>query len=100
MAQTVEGVLNDQDLLRRNVYEVVRDFIDRERQHVAMEERFVFPAAVKALRSTDWADIALKLADRHDPLSGPNFEDRFNKLRRKILELEEEAEGLRSSASP
>jgi hypothetical protein len=65
------------------VYEVVRDFIDRERQHMAMEERFVFPAAVKALRSTDW-----------------NFEDRFNKLRRKILELEEEAEGLRSSASP
>ena len=100
VAQTVEAVLNDQDLLRRNVYDVVRDFIERERQHMAMEERSVFPAAVKALRSTDWAEIALKLADRHDPLFQPNFEEQFNTLRRKILEMEEEAEGLRSSATP
>jgi hemerythrin-like domain-containing protein len=100
VAQTVEAVLNDQDLIRRNVYDVVRDFIERERQHMAMEERFVFPAAVKALRSTDWADIALKLADRHDPLSQPNLEGQFNTLRRKILEMEEEAEEQRSSATP
>jgi hemerythrin-like domain-containing protein len=64
----VEAVLNDQNLLRHTVYNVMRDFIDHERQHMAMEERLVFPAALKALRSADWAEIALKLADRHDSL--------------------------------
>jgi hypothetical protein len=53
----------------------------------------VFPAALRALRSADWAEIALKLADRHDPLSPPNLEEKFSALRRKILEMEEEAAG-------
>ena len=73
----------------------MRDFIDHERRHMAMEERLVFPAALKALRPADWAEIALKLADRHDPLSQPSVDENFNTLRRNILELEEEAEGVR-----
>jgi hypothetical protein len=60
-----------------------------------MEERLVFPAALNALRPADWAEIALKLADRHDPLSQPSLDENFNALRRNILELEEEAEGVR-----
>jgi hemerythrin-like domain-containing protein len=98
VGQMVEAVLNDQDLLRQTVSEIVRDFIARERQHMDMEERLVFPAALKALRSADWAEIALKLADRHDPLSQPNFEGKFNAVRREILEMEEEAEGARRRA--
>ena len=31
-----------------------------------MEERVVFPAALNTLQPQDWADIALKLADRYD----------------------------------
>jgi hypothetical protein len=38
-------VLSDQDLVRENVANIIRDFIDHERQHMAMEERVVFPAA-------------------------------------------------------
>ena len=94
-AQTVEAVLNDQDFLRHGVCNIIRDFIDHEREHMAMEERLVFPAALKALRSADWAEIALKLADRHDPLFQPNVEERYNTLRRNILKLEEEVEGIR-----
>ena len=33
-----------------------------------------------------------ELADRRDPLSQPGLEEKFNTLRRNILELEEEAE--------
>ena len=95
VAQAVERVLSDQDLLRQNVDNVIRDFIDQERQHMAMEERVVFPAALNALRPKDWADIALKLADRYDPFYQPGFEEKFNKLRRNILEMEEEAEAER-----
>jgi hypothetical protein len=46
-------------------------------------------------RPSDWAEIALKLADREDPLSQPGVEQKFNTLRRKILELGEEAETAR-----
>ena len=95
VAQAVERVLNDQDLLRQNVDNIIRDFINHERQHMAMEERVVFPAALNALRPKDWADIALKLADRYDPFYQPGFEEKFNKLRRNILEMEEEAEAER-----
>ncbi len=95
VAQAVERVLSDQDLLRQTVDEIVHDFISHERQHMEMEERIFFPAAINALRPEDWADIALKLADRHDPLYQPGLEERFNMLRRKILEIEAEAEAER-----
>jgi hemerythrin-like domain-containing protein len=78
----------------------MHDFIDHERRHMAMEERLVFPAALKALRPADWAEIALKLADRHDPLSHPNVEEKFDTLRRSIFELEGEAGRLRHPAAP
>ena len=60
-----------------------------------MEERIFFPAALKALRPQDWADIALKLTDRDDPLCQPGLEEKFNTLRRKILEIEAEAKAER-----
>jgi hemerythrin-like domain-containing protein len=82
-------------LVRRNVAHIIRDFINHERQHMAMEERVVFPAALNALRPKDWADIALKLADRYDPFYQPGFEEKFNRLRRNILKMEQEAEAER-----
>jgi hemerythrin-like domain-containing protein len=90
--QAVQRVLSDQDLQRRNVYNIIRDFIDHERQHMAMEERVVFPAALNALQAQDWADVALKMADRSDAFYQPRFEEKFNSLRRNILKMEEEAE--------
>jgi hemerythrin-like domain-containing protein len=66
VGQAVERVLSDQDLLRQTVHDIIADFINQERQHMVMEERIMFPAALNALRPQDWADIALKLADRYD----------------------------------
>ena len=62
---------------------------------MATEERIVFPAALAALRSRDWAEIAMKLAVREDPFYQKGFEERFNNLRRNILEMEKEAEAER-----
>jgi hemerythrin-like domain-containing protein len=97
VAQAVERVLSDQDLVRQNVDNIIREFIDKERQHMAMEERVVFPAALDALRPEDWADIALRLADHDDPFYQAGFEEKFNRLRRNILKMEEEAETERSN---
>jgi hemerythrin-like domain-containing protein len=92
VAEAVERVLADQEVLRETVDRVIRDFIRLGRQHMAMEERVLFPAAVNALRSEDWEDIAAKLAPLYGPPSEPDFEEKFSTLRRNILELEQEAE--------
>ena len=95
VAEAVERVLSDQDLLRQNVHNIIGDFINYERQHMAMEERVVFPTALDALRPEDWTDIGVKLGNRNDPLSQPGFEEKFKVLHRSILVMEAEAEAER-----
>ena len=94
VAQAIEDVLNDQEVLREGVDRIVRNFIDNERKHIALEEEVVFPAIVDTLQPGDWADVALTLADRYS--SAADFEEQFNTLRRNILELEEAAVARRS----
>ena len=91
VAQAIDSVLNDQELLRESVDRIVRDFIDNERKHIALEDEVIFPAIVETLQPGDWADIALTIADRYGPLSEADFEEQFSTLRRNILELEEAA---------
>jgi len=95
VGQAVESVLTDQELLRQTVNDIIRDFIEHERRHMAMEERDFFPAAVKALQPQDWAEIASRLTDRRNPLEV--VEERFEVVRRHILQLEQEAEAERSA---
>ena len=75
--QVIERVLGDQELLRETVDAIIRDIIAHERQNMKMEEQIFFPAGLDTLQLSDWADIALKLADRHDPLSGPDLDQKF-----------------------
>ena len=96
VAQAIENVLNDEEVLREGVDRIVRDFIDNERKHIALEEEVVFPAIVDTLQPGDWADVALTLADRYGAPSAADFEEQFNTLRRNILELEEAAVARRS----
>ena len=96
VARAIESVLNDQELLRESVDRIVRDFIDSERKHIALEDKVIFPAIVDTLQPGDWADIALIMADRYGPPSGADFEEQFSTLRRNILELEEAAVARRS----
>ena len=96
VAQAIDAVLNDQELLRESVNRIVHDFIDNERKHIALEDEVVFPAIVDTLRPEDWADIALTIADRYGPPSEADFEEQFSTLRRNIIELEETAIARRS----
>jgi hemerythrin-like domain-containing protein len=91
VAQAIDAVLNDQEVMRESVDRVVRDFIDNERKHMALEDEVVFPAITRTLHPEDWADIALKVANRYGPPSEADFEERFSTLRRDILELEQAA---------
>jgi hemerythrin-like domain-containing protein len=96
MSEAVETVLRDEELLRETVDRIIRDFIAHERRHMAIEESLVFPAALAALATADWAELALKLADRDDPFYRIDVEPKFILLRQAILAMEEEAEAERS----
>src|SRR5262245_24539338 len=93
VAQAIENVLADRIIARQSVDSIVREFIVRERQHIAMEERDFFPAAEKALQPQDWAEIAATLTEpKRDPLFSEIVEQRFDVVRNHILQLEQEAE--------
>jgi hemerythrin-like domain-containing protein len=96
VAQAIDSVLNDQELFRETVDRLVRDFIDNERKHIALEDEVIFPAILDTLQPADWAKIALTLADRYGPPSEADFEEQLSTLRRNILELEEAAVARRS----
>jgi hemerythrin-like domain-containing protein len=95
VAQAVDSVLADREFLRQNVDNIVRDFIVHERHHMMVEERDFFPAAVKALESQDWTEIASALTRHEDPLFSDAAEEMFGALRAHILWLEQEAEAER-----
>jgi len=97
VAQAVENVLADREFLRQTVNDIIRDFIEQERRHMAMEERVFFPAAINALQPADWAEIASRLTDQNDPLFSEVVEEKFEVVRRHILQLEQEAEEERST---
>jgi hemerythrin-like domain-containing protein len=93
--QIIDAVLCDREMLRESVDSVIRDFIDRERRHLLMEDRHFFPAALAALNPEDWSEIASALTRQKDPLFSDSVEERFDALRAHILGLEQEAEAER-----
>jgi len=95
VAQAVDSVLADREILRQNVDNIVRDFVEHERRHMMMEDRDFFPAALKALEPQDWAEIASALTNFEDPLFSEAAEETFDALRARILQLEQEAEAER-----
>ena len=94
-ARAVDAVLEDQEFLRANFHLAVHDFIEHQRQHLEKEERLLFPAALKALRSEDWAEIDARLDDRKDPLFNSVVEEKFHNLQKTILRWEQETEETR-----
>jgi hemerythrin-like domain-containing protein len=95
VAEAVESVLADREILRQNVDTIVRDFIEYERRHIMMEDRDFFPAALKAFQPQDWTEIASAMTNHEDPLFSETAEETFDALRARILQLEQEAEAER-----
>ena len=96
-SRAVEYVLADQEFLRQSFHLAVHDFIEHQREHLKKEERLLFPAALKALRSEDWAAIDARLDDRKDPLFDSVVEEKFHNLQKTILRWEQETEETRAA---
>jgi hemerythrin-like domain-containing protein len=96
-ARAVEYILADQEFLRENFHMAVQDFIEHQREHLEKEERLLFPAALRALRPEDWAEINTRLDDRKDPLFDNVVEEKFHDLQKTILRWERETEQTRAA---
>jgi len=94
-AQLVESIRTDHVLARRVFISAARDFIDYQRQHIEREERLLFPAAVEALQSEDWAGIHRHLNDQTDPLFTNKIEEKFRSMRDCILQWERDNKVMR-----
>ena len=99
VSKAVARVLAGGEMLRQDIDAIVRDFLQHERHHIAMEDSDFFPAAVKALTPADWAEISTMLSPHKDPLFSDATETRFDALRAHIMELEEETEAGRHATS-
>jgi hemerythrin-like domain-containing protein len=97
-AGAVNAVLADQELLRESFHQAVHDFIRSQREHLKKEETLLFPAALKALRAEDWAEIDGRIAAKKDPLFDGEVAEKFHSLERTILRWEQEAEDARATA--
>jgi hemerythrin-like domain-containing protein len=91
-ARAVEDVLAGREVLRQTFHNVVHDFIEHQRQHMAKEESLLFPAAAKALRPEDWTEIDARLNNRKDPLFDDATEMNFRALQQTIVRWEQETE--------
>ena len=91
-AQALEDILAGREFLRQTFHDVVRDFIEHQRQHMDKEERLLFPTAINGLRPEDWAEIDVRMNDMKDPLFNGVIETRFHALQRMILRRQQETE--------
>ena len=85
VAKVVRNVLLDREISRETFSTVVRDFIDHQRVHMALEERTLFPAAANALRPEDWREIDSKWNDKTETLFNVAMEEKCHSLRDRIL---------------
>ncbi len=95
LRDTVEAVLNDLEVPRGPFHQTLREFLDVNRRHMALEETTFLPAARRALSAAELAAIGARQAarpnPREDPLFGASGEERFAALRRDILNWAEDA---------
>jgi len=92
----IRNILLDNDIMPRQAFDdAMRDFIEQERAHIRMEERFLFPAAAKALRPEDWAEIESQWNDTKGSLFNVGMEEKCYSLRDRVLRWAREAKGNR-----
>ncbi len=97
-AQAVTDILAGREVLRQTFHDVVHEFIEHQRKHMEKEEVMLFPAAVTALKTEDWAEIDARMSDRKDPLFDGVGHKKFQALQKTILRWERETQAHRATA--
>lgn len=85
-AMAIRKVVLEQELPRDWLIEVATDYLTFARQHLQMEEAILFPLAESTLTAAEWAEVDQAIEGRSNAIDGTLVENRFLKLRQRILE--------------
>jgi len=85
LAESLHSILVEAELPRDLVLRWFSEFIQRQRQHIEMEERTFFPAAEKMLSEGDWRAVQTNIASTIDPLFDAQADEKFVQLRKAIF---------------
>ncbi|WP_295408444.1 hemerythrin domain-containing protein [uncultured Thiocystis sp.] len=80
--QSLNGILNEEVLLREDVEADGRELVASLRTHMLMEDNDAYPLALQALDDGDWAALAAQSPTAEDPLFGTPDPVRFRALYR------------------
>ena len=83
----LKNVLLDAEQPRAEFIDAANEFIDFFRSHIMLEELRFFPAALRALTTTDWREIEESLAQSNDPIFGEDIAVPYVELRDQIYEI-------------
>ncbi len=83
-SHAVVNILLGLEVSRDTFVKLARDFITRERKHMANEERVFFPAALEGLTDEDWTEIDSTMDRFRDPLSAGDAGLRFGEIQRHL----------------
>ncbi|HYN37757.1 MAG TPA: hemerythrin domain-containing protein, partial [Rhodospirillales bacterium] len=89
-AAGLKAVLDEANVPREAFVRWGRAFIDLQQQHMHMEETEFFPAALQHLGPDDWRELEGAMTTPDDPLFGERVGERFESLRKSILEWQEQ----------
>ena len=89
----LKAVLDEAHVPRESFVRWARDFTDLQSRHMQMEEAEFFPAALEHLVDDDWTELEARMTTPEDPLFGERVGERFEHLRRCILNWQKEHQG-------
>ena len=82
----VDQALMDMPLSLEEFSRQLESFIDRQGQHLSVEETKVFPVVEQCFSIDDWEKLGESLPNREDPLFGEARELRFKNLYEALIE--------------
>lgn len=86
LRETVECLFHGGVVSREEVLEQMKEFIDRQREHLDKEEGEVFPLLKKALTAEQWDRVDTMVPLVADPVFGPNLKSQYDALYRRLFE--------------
>lgn len=84
LAEQLDTVLNGTVLARELVEVTAATYLTYFRDHMAREEKQLFPLIHKFLLPVDWRSVAAAIPSEDDPLFGKKVKERYRALHRQI----------------
>jgi len=84
LLEIIQSIEEGAMVQRSHVLEVGREYLEKLREHMSVEETELFPAARERLDETDWRQIEDVVGQQSDPLFGPALEREFERLWNRI----------------